>query len=344
MTWLPLLLADPSPSLRLLVLRELLHRAPDDPEVLELQALQRDDPLVRGLVDLQAADGHWEPARLAGNFPGGALHTTACALIRLGTLGLDGGDPVVARAAQYLFSLQQPDGSWPLVETYQAEEGEEDVASMPLQTALPLAGLAACGYAADPRAEQGYVWLLTQRLEDGAWPTGWKEGNYRGVAGYRRLPHSRWGCRSNTTAALICLAYHPQRRSGTETRRALDLLLGRETHEQHHLGFETARRIGLEPSSGYLTYFARFDPALVLELCWRIGATLQDGRVADMAAFVRGLQGPYGLWAYPRYPQAARWVSFDLLRSLARLDERGDWVSLEPRTPFQTYVRRPRRY
>jgi hypothetical protein len=43
---------------------------------------------------------------------------------------------------------------------------------MPLQTALPLRELAACGYAADPRSELAYDWLLAQRLEDGAWPTG----------------------------------------------------------------------------------------------------------------------------------------------------------------------------
>ena len=343
MTWIPLLLADPSPCLRLLVLRELLHLPQDDPEVRELQVLQTTDPLVSRLVALQADDGHWEPARLPGSFPGGAIHTTAAALLRLGYLGLDVVFPAVERAAQYIFSLQQPDGSWPLVETYQGEEGEE-IASMPLQTALPLAGLAACGYAEDPRAEKGYEWLLAQRLEDGAWPTGWKAGNYRGVAGYRRLPHSRWGCRSNTTAVLLCLAGHPQRCRGSEARRALDLLLGRETREQHHLGYEAARRVGLEPSHGYLTYFARFDPALLLELCWRIGANLQDERVADLVSFISGLQGPFGLWSYPRYPQAARWVSFDLLRSLANLDKTGDWISQEPRTPFQAYPRRTRRY
>ena len=344
MTWIPLLLADPSPSLRSLVLRELLDRPPDDPEVIELQTLQAGEPLVRELADLQTPQGYWESARLPGNFPGGVAHGTAYALMRLGYLGLDRDHPGVALAADYLFSLQQADGSWPLVETYQAEEGEEEVAMMPLQTALPLAGLAACGYAADPRAEKGYEWLLAQRLDDGAWPTGLKAGDFRRVAGYRRLPHSRWGCRANTTAALRCLAYHPQRRRGQEARRALDLLLGRETREGHHLGFEVARLVGLEPSTGYLTYFARFDPAMVLDLCWRIGATLEDERVADLAAFLRGLQGGYGLWYYSRFPQAARWVTFDLLRSLSHLDGSGDWVSLEPRTPFQTYPRKKRRY
>lgn len=215
---------------------------------------------------------------------------------------------------------------------------------IPLQTALPLYALALCGYATDPRAERAYAWLLEQRLDDGAWPTGIAAGNYGRVAGYRRLAHSRWGCRSNTTAALCCLAHHPQRRSSPEARRALDLLLGRETRERHALGFEVARMIGVEPARGFLTYFARFDLALVLDLCWRIGAGQDDERVADLVGFVRDQQGPYGLWTYQPRPQASRWVTFDLLRSLSRFDEAGDWLSLEPRTPFQPYPRRLRRH
>ncbi|MCJ7622112.1 MAG: hypothetical protein MUO76_01320, partial [Anaerolineaceae bacterium] len=101
---------------------------------------------------------------------------------------------------------------------------------------------------------------------------------------------------------------------------------------------------GLEPASGYLTFFARFDLALVLDLCWRVGASKADERVNDLAAYIQGLQGAYGLWGYARQPQASRWVTFDLLRSLSRLDEEGDWISLEPRTPFRAYTREKRRF
>lgn len=164
------------------------------------------------------------------------------------------------------------------------------------------------------------------------------------MAGYRKLAHSRWGCRSNTTGALVCLAYHPTRRRGPEARRALDLLLGRETHEQHKLGYEVARLIGVEPARGFLTYYARYDPALILALCARIGAGMEDPRVAEMAQFVQGLRGAYGLWEYPSHPQASRWLTFDLLHSLSRLDQASNWISMEPRTPFQTYARKRPRY
>jgi hypothetical protein len=339
---LPLLLADPSPCLRLMVLRELLGRSEDDDEVGELVSLCASDPLVVDLFRNQQPDGSW---RADGRiWQGGPLRATSLALMRLGYLGFGPEHPAVRRGAEYVFSRQQADGSWPIPRGG-TEGGEHEGYSMvPLQTAIPLRGLAACGYATDARAERAYVWLSDQRLEDGAWPTGIASGVYGYVAGYRRLAHSRWGCRSNTTGSLICLSLHPRLRTGAEARRALDLLLGRETRETLPLGFEVARTIGAEPVRGFFTFFARFDLGLVLDLCWRVGATLEDARVADLVAFVRGLQGAYGLWEYASRPQASRWVTFDLLRSLSRLDESGDWLSAEPRTPFQPYPSRQKRF
>ena len=348
-TWVALLLADPSPCLRYLVLRELLARPQDDSELAELETLRPADPLLADLFTLQGADGSWTSLDLGRTARAGQVVSTAQALMRLGYLGFRASHPAVQRAAEYLFSQQREDGSWPL--TGMAWPGQIDrdrevdgYAMIPLQTAIPLRGLAACGYATDPRAEQAYDWLLAQRLPDGAWPTGIASGNYGGVAGYRRLPHSRWGCRTNTTGALICLALHPSRRASPEAQRALDLLLARETRERQALGFEVARLIGAEEARGTLTYFARFDLALILDLCWRVGASSRDERIAGIVQFVRQQQGPYGLWEYTPRAQASRWVTFDLLRSLSRLDGSNRWVSLEPRTPFQAYPRRDRRY
>jgi hypothetical protein len=262
----------------------------------------------------------------------------------LGYLGFDPEHPAVQRGSEYLFSQQRPDGSWPLPKSKAERELREAYSMLPLQTGLPLRALAVAGFATDSRAERAYSWLLDRRLPDGAWPSGVKGGKNVFPAGYRRIPHSRFGCRTNTTFALSALAHHPQRRMDPEARRALDLLLGRESHQATNLGFEVARTIGAEQARGFFTYFARYDVGLMLDLCWRVGATLEDGRVADMAGFVRELQGPYGLWSYPARPEASRWVTFDLLRSLSRIDEEGDWVSLEPRTPFQPYPKVPKRY
>ena len=344
MTWAPLLLADPSPCLRRLVLRELLQRSGDDPEVRELNAQLESDPLVDPLLQRQRKDGAWD-AHTVGAVAGmGRLQATALGLARLGFLGFGPEHPAVERAAEFLFSRQRRDGAWPLPRQRSDAEEEGHYTMMPLQTALPLRGLAACGYAADSRCERAYDWLLEQRQEDGAWPTGLAGGTRGYVAGYRKMPHSRWGCRSNTTAALACLVLHRERCRAPETRRALDLLLGRQTRDRHALGYETARLSGAESARGFVTYYARFDVAQVLDLCGRAGATADDERVADLMAFVLDEQGPYGLWEYLARPQVSRWVTFDLLRSLARIDETGDWLSAEPPTPFQGYPRRRPRY
>ncbi len=342
MTWVALLLADPSPCLRRLVLRDLLQRPDHDPEVRELDGQRESDPLVVGLLREQHRDGSWGANAIGA--ARGMDRVQATALARLGYLGFGPEHRSVAAGAEYLFSRQRRDGAWPLPRQRPDAEEEGGYTMMPLQTALPLRGLAACGFAADDRGERGYDWLLEQRLDDGAWPTGLAGGTRGYVAGYRKMPHSRWGCRSNTTGALACLALHPDRRRAPETQVALDLLLGRQTRDRHALGHETARLAGAEPARGFVTYYARFDAAQVLDLCARVGATRDDDRVADLVEFVLDERGPYGLWEYLPGPQVSRWVTFDLLRSLARLDETGDWVSLEPPTPFQGYPRQRRRY
>jgi hypothetical protein len=336
MTWAPLLLADPSPCLRWLALRHIFQLAEDHPEVRELEAQREADPLVAALLARQKVDGSWKPEPEAGS----TTKSTSLALARLGYLGFSAGHPAVQRGAEYLFSQQQADGSWPLLPERPDHQEERGYDSVPLQTALPLRGLAACGYASDPRSERADAWLVAPRLPDGAWPTGKAGGVLGFVAGYRRLPHSRWGCRSNTTGALLCLALHPERRKSPEARRALDLLLGRETRERAALGFEVARLLGAEPARGFFTYFARFDLALLLDLCTRVEASTDDDRVAALVAYILAERGPFGLWEYLPRPQVSRWLTFDLLCSLSRLDAESGWTGLEPRTPFQAYPRR----
>jgi hypothetical protein len=347
MTWLPLLLADPSPCLRWLVLRDLYCRPTDDPEFEELASLRESDPLVVDILALQDTDASWRPGALAiGRLGSSRTQMTAFALARLGYLGFDHTHPAINRAAEYLFTQQQPDGSWPLGEDDALTDGSSELpikerySMIPLQTAFPLRGLAACGYATDPRAERAFDWLLAQRLPDGAWPTGIAAGVYGYVAGYRRLAHSRWGCRSNTTGVLICLALHPERCTSEPARRAIDLLLGRETRETYALGVEVARLVGAELPRGYFTYFARFDLALVLYLCGRVGISKEDPRVTDLSSFISSLQGEYGLWEYRDRPQVSRWLTFDLLRSMALLDKDREWIGVEPRTPFRPYPKR----
>jgi hypothetical protein len=88
-TWVALLLAERSPSLRWLVLRELLGRADDDPEVQELASLREGERLVADLWALQAEDGSWKGTDLGKASAQPSGWATAHALMRLGYLDLD---------------------------------------------------------------------------------------------------------------------------------------------------------------------------------------------------------------------------------------------------------------
>jgi hypothetical protein len=311
-----LLLCDRSPALRARVLVELLDVPADDPELGDLVARRRAMPEVT----------------LLGSVGGHDLRELSWTLCRLAHLGLDRREPDVARLAETLLERQLADGSFPLA-AFGRSKSEPRYSMIPLQVALPLRGLAAVGYATDPRAERAYDWLIDQRLDDGAWPLGIAAGQPGYIAGYRRLPGSR-GCRVNTEAGLACLALHPERSRSPEARVALDLLLQRETRDEWALGTEVARLTGTDPVPGFITSYARFDLALILELASRIGASIDDPRVRDLVAFLRSRCGAAGLWEHPERPDLSRWLSFEILLSLRRL-EAGEWVGGAPRLPFR---------
>lgn len=318
-----LLLADASPALRYRVLTELLDAPADDPEASDL-ARRRDAAL---------------EAALAGADGGGRadLRAMTWALCRASYLAFDRRDRRVAAIGEAILDRQKRDGSFPLAAFRRGTE-DRRYSMMPLQTALPLRGLAAAGFADDPRVERAYDWLLDQRLADGAWPVGISSGQPGHIAGYRRLPGSE-GCRVTTEASIAALVLHPERRRSPETRRALDLLLQRETREEWTLGAEVERLTGTGPVPGFVTAYARFDLGFVLELAGRAGASEEDPRVAAIVAFLDGRRGPAGLWEHPTRPDLSRWLTFDLILSRRRLAA-GDWVGAAPSLPFHGASRR----
>jgi hypothetical protein len=298
-----ILLADRSPSLRRRVLVELLGAAEDDEEVRELDALR----------DTEAA---------AVPVAGATTRDLGFALSRLAHLGLSRGHPIVDRVAKKLLRMQLDNGSWPLPS---GRRGDEGYSMSPLQTSLPLRGLAEAGYATHAACERAYEWLLEQRLDDGSWPTGTAAGTRAFVAGYRRLARSS-GCRSNTTGALACFVRHPERCESDAARDAADILLRRETREESTFGAEVSRLCGVEDAMGFVTFYARFDLAFLLDLCARAGVSREDRRMGELATELEAWRNDAGLFDHPVYPHLSRWLTLDVLTALRRL-EHGTWVS-----------------
>lgn len=329
-----LLLTHPSPAIRYLVLTRLFGPEAADEEVNELRELREHDPFVCELRRLQSSDGAFSTLPQDSTLM--PLHTTAYALAILGYFGFEAGDPAVDAAASYVFRSQAEDGSWPMARRDSARDGYD---AIPLQTAIPLRGLCAAGLAGEPAVERGIDWLLEQRLPDGAWPTGRAQGSLGYVGGYRRLPHSRWGCRSNTTGAVAALALHPIHRDSEEARGGLDHLLSRETLDDASVGFEVARLSGNHEVNGFITHFAQFDIAFLLGLAARCGASPEDSRISRI---VDHLHAHPGLIPCRASPGARHWVTYDVEMSLTLL--RGDWKGTEIHTPYRSYPRDGKRY
>ena len=352
---MPLLLGDPSPSLRWRAAIELYGATNDDDEVKAWRTAIETDAEVQSLL-----------TRLATmrDDPKGAGYV----LCQLAYLGYEG--PELAPAVEAVFTHQEPDGSWPywrdddpdLSKTKPKPRrrkdsvapdafGAEPYTVLTMTTLVPLRGIAAAGFATDPRAERAYDWLVDQRLDDGSW-TGSHRGGYgfdfrsgptgSGDPDYRRLTRGR-GCRSATTGAVACLALHPERSRSEAARVGVDHLLARETHDAATLGWEVSRLVGLQAAGGNFTFYVQFDHAFLLDLASRCGVSPDDRRARELVAYLETLRGPYGLWQHPAHPQLSRWLTFDLECSLRRLAE-GDWVGNEEPAAFTPYKKGRRRY
>jgi hypothetical protein len=345
-----LLYGDPSPALRWRTAVELDGASDDDAEVMAWRAASEASDEIRSLVAQLALE--------RGN-PYGAAYL----LCRLAYLGYTG--PALADASEEVFAHQQHDGSWqvPADPEQPAPKRKRRAAAPPdafasepysvltMRTVVPLRGVAAAGFATDPRAERAYEWLLDQRLNDGSWTGSHREGygfDFRsgktgsGDPEYRKLTRGN-GCRSATTGAVACFALHPERRRSEAARIGVDHLLARETHDEANLGWEVSRLVGLQRATGGLTFYVTHDPAFMLHLAARCGVSAEDRRVRDLVTYLESLRSPYGLWQHHAHPQLSRWLTFDIECSLGELTD-GDWIGNEEPVSSIPYQRGRRRY
>ncbi|EAE2781366.1 hypothetical protein E1X98_00200 [Listeria monocytogenes] len=333
-----LLLTNPSPLFRYKILSTILDG--DDSELEYLKVERINDPILTSLLELQNPNGSFRTDKLTATTS--HIQATSVALVKLSFLGFDSSMPEISKAVKFLLNIQQTDGSW-VYEDADLENGEA-YDMVPLQTAFPLWGLSSVGYAKHPQLEKSYLWLLDKQLEDGAWPVGTASNNYGYIAGYRKLPNSKNGCRVNTTCALLALANHPTLAKDSRTKLGLDMLLSRRTFEKHNFGINIARYIGVEPSSGYFSYFAQHDLALVISLIAKIGGSLDDERIADILNKVISFQNSFGLWEYEESSLVTHWLTNDLMFSIKMIDHNESWVNMKPELPLSNYRKTKARY
>jgi squalene-hopene/tetraprenyl-beta-curcumene cyclase len=118
------------------------------------------------LRSTQLPDGSWY-GRWGMNY----IYGTWSTLCALNAAGLDPNDPMVARAADWLLSIQNSDGGWGEDgASYKLDyKGYEPAPSTASQTAWALLGLMAAGQVDHPAVERGIAYLRETQDADGLW-------------------------------------------------------------------------------------------------------------------------------------------------------------------------------
>ena len=132
----------------------------------------------------QLADGSW-----FGRWGVNYIYGTWSVLCALAAAGVPTAAPMMARAADWLMAIQNPDGGWGEgCDSYKLDyRGYEPAPSAASQTAWALLALMAAGRTATPAVLRGVEWLHAHQDAAGEWP----EDTYTG-GGFPRVFYLRY--------------------------------------------------------------------------------------------------------------------------------------------------------
>jgi len=142
------------------------------------------------LLGTQLSDGSWY-GRWGLNY----IYGTWSTLCALNACGMVYGSPAIRKAANWLISIQNPDGGWGEDGTsYKLDyRGHEPAASTSSQTAWALLGLMAAGEIDHPAVAHGVEYLSQTQTKSGLWDeerftaTGFPRVFYLRYHGYRKF-------------------------------------------------------------------------------------------------------------------------------------------------------------
>ncbi|MBN9586908.1 MAG: squalene--hopene cyclase [Afipia sp. 62-7] len=151
------------------------------------ETIEGNPALARGVEYLrrtQLADGSW-----FGRWGVNYIYGTWSVLCALNAAGVPHDDPAIARATDWLISIQNPDGGWGEDgNSYRLEyKGYERSESTASQTAWATIALMAAGKVDHPATQRGIAYLIQNQTKDGLWT----EPNYTG-GGFPRVFYLRY--------------------------------------------------------------------------------------------------------------------------------------------------------
>jgi len=316
------LLSSKYEAVRYFAVRDLLG-GPVDP----IQTLW-ELPEPRRLLRQQLEDGSWKyPGRYPEKYPDvnySLLETFKRLRVLVGKYELDKRHPVIARAAEYMFSCQTEEGD---IRGLYANQYH------PHYDGLFLELLVKAGYQDDPRVERCLRWLLSVRMEDGGWAhslltqgLSWDEQSIATSGGAPTISFERSDPSSNNVTGMTLRAFacHPEYRHTAEARAAGEILATRFFKPNVYSSYKAA--------DNWVRFQYPFwwnNLVMALDSLSLIGFTRDHPRVMEALDWLIEHQSEDGLWenSYRRSAkkidterarEARHWVTLAICRVLKR--------------------------
>ena len=304
---LPWLLDPADPGPRYLALRDLLGRAPGDPELESARELAHRAGPIAAVLEAMQPEGWWEQP---GPGYGPKYRSTVWALILLGQLGarleMDGR---IARACAYILEHaltaqgQFTAGSGP--------SGTVDCLQGNLCRALSVIGIE------DERLDRAYDWMARSLTGEGVAPKGEKDAPLRYYAGkcgpaFACGSNNKLPCAWGGVKVMLALGKWPRKRRTPLMRRAiqhgLDFLLGVDPAEAAYPSGYSAKPSGNWWKFGFPVFYVT-DLLQVVEAVAGVGDAA-DPRLSHALTLIRDKQDLSGRWALEYDYSGKTWVEF----------------------------------
>jgi len=292
--WKSVLKADPTdwllrhaePLDRFYILREIVEKPEDDPEVRRLR-----DSLVNEILGQQLENGSWN--NKVYDYEEGTTHQ----LMKLMELGLTAQDEHVKKGVKYILGFQAENG--PFVQDRPSCGVEANLVS----TNAAVLALVRTGHADDPGVGRAYAWLCSWQQEDGSWLSPRAKRSGEEGEGY---PYPYCGLHA-TCNVLLGLSATEQGRESEAARQGADFLLSLYGHI-----FQNGERIPfdgawLDPRCVPPEWGEMPDEVVEIETILEVLSTLSMlGYGLEYEKVKKGLnrlielQAADGRWIYPR--------------------------------------------
>ncbi len=313
------LLDDDNPSVRYLVLRDLVNA--DRPALLQARQRIMESGPVPAILDAQLEGGNWEaPERMyTAKYRG-----TLWQLIVLAELHADADDERVKRACNFALehSWEPTEGGFSMASSKRAGGGLPGKV-IPCLTGNMVWALARLGFADDERVRAGVSWLARYlRFDDGDSEPPDEQPFRRG-----EICWGRHTCFMTVVKGLKALAEVPEKERNTDVQLCIEQ--GVEFLMKHHV-FKKSRDLSRMAKPGWKRFgfplMYQTDVLEILRILTRLGC--DDRRMGDAMDLVRSKRDAGGRWILAnsfngkmhvdieRKGQPSRWLTLHALRVL----------------------------